>query len=112
MVNLKQFQEEVHSITKFFEYKCDKRSIIKHMKKEIKEFKKAKPISPEMIYCAANIRDDKDFVDYFEMKLKGTEADEMPDPGFVMMSYAEEHKYDMEIINHIKKRYNSLRSKK
>ena len=111
MICLKSFQEEISNITKFLGYKCDKKNILKKLKEEYREFKKAKPVNPGLILCAANIRDDKEFKYFFETRLKDTEADEIPDDIFIKCSYCEYMGYDLEAMLFVKKRWNSLKSK-
>lgn len=109
MIDLKWLQKEVHSITKFLGYKVNKKNTLKKLKEEYREFKKAKPVNPGLVLCAANIRCDQAFMHFFETRLKNTEADEIPDDIFVKLSYCQEMGYDIEDLLMVKKRYNSLK---
>lgn len=109
MIDLKAFQEEVYNITQFLGYKINKKNTLKKLKEEYKEFKKAEPVDPSLVHRAANIQDDKQFLNYFITNLKDTEADEIPDDIFVKLSYCEYMGYDSEELCMVKKRYNSLK---
>lgn len=111
MIDFKSFQKEVYEITKFLGYKVSKKNTLKKLREEYKEFKQAKPVNSYIIDEIANTKDDNLFKSMFNLILKDTEADEIPDDIFIKASYCEHMGYDLETLLMIKKRYNSLRIK-
>ena len=111
MIDIKQFQRETHLITKLLGYQdLSKKATIKKLKEEIQEFKAARPADIARIKKASNIQDNEEFKAYFDEHLKDTEADEIPDLIFIMLSFCQEYHYDVELLMAVKNRYNTERA--
>jgi len=61
---------------------------------------------------ASTIQDDKKFMEFYELHLKNTVHDEIPDIILVMLSYCNEIGIDSETDLMNKVRYNNFRKKK
>ena len=109
MIDLTKLQYDVWTNTKRLGYLITKKTTLKKLKEEIKEFKKAKPVRWDKSLKLSMFKSDKQFLHAFENDIKGTEHDEIPDKFFVLLSYCEENNIDFSILVANKLRYNKLR---
>ena len=109
MINLFKFQEDTRLNAIRLGYRTNRKAILKQLKKEYKEFKRSRWISPYKVHYALNIEDDDTFIEFFDKELKGTIADEIPDMPFILMSYTSSMGHDTEDLYMLKQRYNNLR---
>ncbi|MCP4986035.1 MAG: hypothetical protein GY928_08185 [Colwellia sp.] len=111
MIDLNKIQKEVYSNTRRFGYKCDKESIIKHLKGEIKEYKEAKPIMNKvLIDMVADIESDKSFIKMYEKFIKDSESCELIDFMAIALSKLTFDGVKAEDMFMLKHRYNKLRN--
>ena len=110
-MNIKDLQKEVYKTTVDLGYKINKKTTVKKLKEEFKEFKVANTKNKGLAYPAKDIKSDKDFKQYFDAYIKGSEFDEIPDMIFVLLSYCEEVGIDAETLIKNKLRYNYVRNK-
>lgn len=108
-VNIKQLQKEVYQNTINLGYEVNKKTTLKKLKEELKEFKDSGKRHFSVIKESLEIKDDKNFLDHFNKRLKNTEYDEIPDMFFVLLSYCEKNNIDFETLVLNKLRYNKLR---
>lgn len=113
MLNTALVQKETLKETIRLGYEVNKQKTIKKLFCEMGEFRDSKKIehdtTPKLV---SNIRCDKEFKQYYESYIVGTEEDELPDLVKVVMSYCETVGIDLETCIMNKHRYNKLRNKK
>lgn len=113
MVDLNKLQRIANKQAIKLGYKTDKESILDKLLIELEELKEAKKQNNvSMSYTASCIRDDKQFVKYYEKNLKDTTQDEAPDIILVILSYLQDEGLDSETLLMNKMRYNRLRKRK
>lgn len=111
-MDIKKLQKHVYRNTFELGYRVNKKTTVKKLKEEIKEFKDSGKRHHSVIQESLEIINDKEFLEHFNNRIKNTEYDEIPDMFFVMLSYCEKNEIDFESLVKNKLRYNSLRDPK
>jgi len=108
-MNMQKLQKDSHKIAISFGYKINKNTTIDYIKGELEELKTSNPSLIGKIHeNISNIKDDKKFHDKYMNLVKGTEAEEIPDSFYALLTYCQEIGLDFETIAMNKKRFNEI----
>jgi hypothetical protein len=109
LIDLVKLQKQVWNNTVRMGYTINKKTTIKKLKEELKEFKLSRVIPNFRAEHLSNIKNNSDFVFNFECHVKHSEHDEIPDMFFVLLSYCEQNNIDFETLVMNKLKYNKYR---